>query len=122
MTESGNIKREKNMPHIVVEYSDNLANEIKSSKITALLHKAVVDSGLFAPDAVKARSIGYSDYVLTGDIKSFVHVTVSILGGRTVEQRKALNDSIFELVGKTIPNAEKVSADIREMDGAIYRK
>ncbi|MCE3231927.1 MAG: 5-carboxymethyl-2-hydroxymuconate isomerase [Rickettsiaceae bacterium] len=110
------------MPHIVIEYSDNLANEVKSTGLTKLLHQTVVDSGLFSPDAVKARSVAFSDYVLIEGAKDFIHVTVSILSGRTQQQRKDLNESVFQTVKKAIPTADKVSSDIREMDGAVYKK
>ena len=60
------------MPHIVIEYSENLDGEIKGAGLTKLLHKTVVDSGLFSPDAVKARSVFYSDYVLHADAESFI--------------------------------------------------
>jgi 5-carboxymethyl-2-hydroxymuconate isomerase len=115
------IIKENKMPHIVIEYSENLDNEVKGSKLTKLLHKTVVDSGLFSPEAVKARSIFYSDYVLT-EAESFIHVTVSILNGRTVEQRNTLNESVFRAIKKAIPNAQKVSSDIREMDSEVYKK
>lgn len=109
------------MPHIVIEYSENLDGEIKGAGLTKLLHKTVVDSGLFSPDAVKARSIFYSDFVLH-EAETFIHVTVSILGGRTVEQRKMLNEAVFTAIRNAIPSAEKVSSDIREMDVAVYKK
>jgi 5-carboxymethyl-2-hydroxymuconate isomerase len=109
------------MPHIVIEYSNNLDNDVKSSGLTKLLHKTVIDSGLFSPDAVKARSIFYSDYVLH-EAESFIHVTVSILNGRTVEQRNSLNESVFQAIKKAVPNAQKISSNIHEMDGAVYKK
>lgn len=110
------------MPHIVIEYSDNLSKQIKSSKATALAHKAVVDSGLFSPEAVKARSLAYDDYVLHNEAKSFLHVTISILTGRNEEERKALSGVVFKTISNAIPDADKVSVNIHEMDKASYTK
>lgn len=110
------------MPHIVVEYSHNIENLVKSENITKQLHAVVVDSGLFSPDAVKARAIGYHDYILPNGAENFVHVTTSILSGRTVEQRLELNASIFTCLKKLLPNVDKLSCDMREMDAQTYRK
>ena len=110
------------MPHIVIEYSDNLNKDIKESGITKKLHKTVVDSELFSPEAVKARSVGYSDYVLPEGSKSFIHVTVSILDGRTTGQKASLSNSVFDTAKKSIPSCDKLSVDIHEMETESYRK
>jgi len=110
------------MPHIVIEYSDNLKTDLETSELTKKLHKAVVEFGLFEPASVKARSLEYSDFVLTGAASSFIHVTVSILSGRTVEQRNALNDAVFKVISTAVPAAEKISSDIREMNAETYKK
>ena len=89
------------MPHIVIEYSNNIDNLVKNTNLVKTLHKVVTDSGLFAPEAVKARALIYNDYVLHGTSTSFIHVTTSILGGRTLSQRIELNEKIFQ----TIKNA-----------------
>lgn len=109
------------MPHIVVEYSANLEKEIAASELTQKLHKTVVDSGIFSPDAVKARSVKYDDFVLTS-AKSFIHITTAILTGRSVEQRAALSGAIFKTVKENVPQAEKISSHIREMCAETYRK
>jgi 5-carboxymethyl-2-hydroxymuconate isomerase len=110
------------MPHIVVEYSNNIGNLVQNSNLLKTIHKVVTDSGLFAPEAVKARALVYSDYVLHGISESFIHVTTSILAGRTLNQRSELNEKIFQTIKNSVPEAEKVSSDIREMDATVYRK
>jgi 5-carboxymethyl-2-hydroxymuconate isomerase len=110
------------MPHIVVEYSDNIEKDIEGSRITEKLHAAVVNSGFFSPEAVKARAVGYSNYVLPEGAEDFVHITTSILTGRTEEQRKALNDAIFSTAKEAMPEVQKLSSNIHEMDKDIYRK
>jgi len=110
------------MPHIVIEYSDNLKSEIKDSDISKKLHKTVIDSGLFSPEAVKARSIGYSDYVLPDGSKSFIHVTVSILDGRTTGQKASLSNNVFNTAKNAVKSCDKLSVDIHEMETESYRK
>ncbi len=110
------------MPHIVIEYSDNLQKEIKDSGITKKLHKTVIDSSLFSPEAVKARSISYNDYILPEGSKSFIHITVSILEGRSTGQKASLSNSIFDVAKKSISSCDKLSVDIHEMETESYRK
>ena len=109
------------MPHIVVEYSENMDDRIRSSALLSALHEHVVASGLFAPEAVKARATLFRDFVLTPPARSFVHVTVSILRGRPEDARVTLRDGLFELLSNLVP-ADRISCEIREMDPATYRK
>jgi 5-carboxymethyl-2-hydroxymuconate isomerase len=109
------------MPHIVIEYSDNLKTKVKESEITKKLHKTVIDSGLFSPEAVKARSVSYSDYVLPEGSKSFIHITVSILEGRSTGQKASLSNNVFNTAKKAV-TCDKLSVDINEMETETYRK
>ena len=110
------------MPHIVIEHSDNLTNQIKESAISKATYQVVVDSGLFSPEAVKARSVVYSDYVLPENAENFIHITVSILGGRDVVTRKELGDAVFSAARVCVPECEKLSVNIHEMSKDTYNK
>ena len=110
------------MPHLVIEYSENLRERVKETQLLKTLHTLVVDSGLFAPSAVKGRSLAYSDYVLPEGANSFIHITLSILAGRTLEQRVALNEKLFQTVHSLIGNVDKLSCNLHEMDKDTYRK
>lgn len=110
------------MPHIVVEYSENLKADVKSSDLLAKLFKVVFDAGVFSADAIKARGIAYSDYVMLEGYNSFIHVTTSILAGRDVAIRSALSDAILEATKEAVPAAEKISSNIHEMAAETYRK
>ena len=110
------------MPHIVAEYSDNLHAAIAEAELLIHLRQTVIDSGLFSPGAVKARGISYDHYVLPEEAENFIHICVSILDGRSTEQREKLSQSVFRAVKEILPQAEKVSVDIHEMKAQTYRK
>jgi 5-carboxymethyl-2-hydroxymuconate isomerase len=110
------------MPHIVIEYSDNLQSHIKGTELMAQSHKIVVDSELFNPDDVKARSICYDDYYMTAGVDNFVHITISILEGRPTDKKHALSKAVFDNAKTLLPMADKVSVDIIDMDKATYQK
>ena len=110
------------MPHIVVEYSRNLQHSVKDNHLLKELHKVVIESDLFSPEAVKARAVAYDDYVMTTPYDSFAHVNISILNGRPLEARKALLESVYAMARGLLPKADKISVNIHEMDADTYKK
>ena len=110
------------MPHIVVEYSENLNTPMRESEVLKALFHVVVDSGLFVPDAVKARAMPYAHYQLPDGGDRFAHVAVSILGGRTEEQRAVLSRAVFNAAQAKLPSDVKLSVNIHEMERTTYVK
>ena len=110
------------MPHIVMEHSDNLTQAVKDTQLLKALHQQVVDSGLFSPEAVKARSMAYSDYVLPDGGEQFAHITCAILDGRNEAQRMALSEALFFCAKDHLPDGVKLSVNIHEMNKATYKK
>lgn len=110
------------MPHILLEYSKNLKPTIKKNNVLQELHKAVVESNLFSPEAVKARSTSYKNIVLHDGFDSFVHITISILNNKTLEQRQKLSKDIFNLAQELVIECDKISVDIHEMNIETYSK
>lgn len=110
------------MPHIVVEYSENLNTPMRESEVLKALFHTVVDSGLFAPEAVKARAMPYAQYQLPDGGDRFAHITVSILAGRTEQQRAGLSQAVFEAAMAKLPSDVKLSVNIHEMCKETYKK
>jgi 5-carboxymethyl-2-hydroxymuconate isomerase len=110
------------MPHCIVEYSKELERQIHPSALMAAAYQGAVKSGLFAEENIKSRAIAYSIFQ-TGDKKpDFIHVTLRIFSGRTLEQRKALSHQVmaeFEVL--PLP-ALTVTIDICEMVKETYTK
>jgi 5-carboxymethyl-2-hydroxymuconate isomerase len=110
------------MPHIVIEHSDNLEIEVRSHKLVRELHSVVTRSGLFDPQAVKARSLSFDSYVLPEGAENFLHVTVSILSGRSEAERKKLSSQLFARVKELIPSVDRLSVNIHDMCLETYSK
>lgn len=112
------------MPHVVIEYSDNLASDVKEADLVEILHHAIGQCGLFKPDDIKTRAYAASDFLVgeNGRDGSFVHLTVSIKSGRTPEQRQALAATLLDMLKAHIAVAEQLTVDIRELDATIYQK
>jgi 5-carboxymethyl-2-hydroxymuconate isomerase len=110
------------MPHLVMEYSQSLQDNINIPDLLTQLHGVVLQSELFAPQAVKARAMPYSDSVLHADYNSFMHLSCSILAGRSEEQRLALSNALFDCAKPQLPQDCALSINIHEMNTATYRK
>jgi len=114
------------MPHAVIEFSANLTEVVQATKATAAVHQAMIASGLFAvPADIKTRAYAAQDF-LVGELGqqqgSFVHVTISLLEGRTIAQKQALTDLVRNALQQLLPTVEQLSVDIRDMTKDTYRK
>ncbi len=89
------------MPHIIVEYTDNLKND---ANIPSLLEKIngvlIARSPLFPTGGIRSRAIELQDYrVADGqEDDAFVHVTLKIGAGRSQEDKKSVCDELFETI------------------------
>lgn len=110
------------MPHLLLEYSKNLTTHVYDTELLKQLHKTVETSGIFDNSSLKSRSYGYDEVYITGNNESFLHITLTMLSGRTIETRKALSESIFKITKALVPYTDKISVEIREMDTETYQK
>lgn len=114
------------MPHLIVEYSENLAEGFKQSKILEKAHSALMASGVFNPGDLKSRSIMLSDYLVGEEPakeKGFVHAVIYLLEGRTVEQKSALTNAVMKVLEESFSGQSvQLSVDIRDMLRETYRK
>jgi 5-carboxymethyl-2-hydroxymuconate isomerase len=89
------------MPHLIVEHTDNLADE---AAIPDLLRKAnavlIAQSGVFPIGGIRSRAIRLTDYCVADGAAddAFVHLTLKIGAGRTAEQKQAAGDALFAMV------------------------
>ena len=108
------------MPHCIVEHSASLNSEL----ILPLVFSGAIESGLFEIDGsdIKVRAIVYHSY-LTGPEKSdFIHVTLRILSGRTVEQKKMLSNSVLSQLQKLELRVCSLTVEVLDIERASYSK
>lgn len=112
------------MPHVIIEYSQNIHDAVQAAKISVLAHEMLVQSQLFSIADIKTRSYVAQDYLVAdkGLAGSFLHVSVYILEGRPVEKKQALSEALRDMLVSTLPQVDQVSVDIRDLERAIYRK
>jgi 5-carboxymethyl-2-hydroxymuconate isomerase len=86
------------VPHINIEYSANLESEIDFVEFCTALRTAAMETGLFPLTGVRIRAFR-CDHALIADgnpENSFVDMSVRLRGGRTLEDRQAATQSIFD--------------------------
>jgi 5-carboxymethyl-2-hydroxymuconate isomerase len=112
------------MPHVVIEYTKSLEFDIRDRSLMIKLHQIMIDSGLFNPDDIKTRAYVTDDFLIGNKQEngSFIHVTISILTGRTVEQRQTLSDNILKVIQEPFNYVDQITVNIDEMNRDTYRK
>ncbi len=111
------------MPHILVEYSSNIAPRVEVAGLIGALHGAVVESGLFEPAAVRTRALPRDLYLVADGAPDnvFLHITARIRAGRSIENRRSLGESLLEAAKTAIsalPPSTPIalSVEVHEID------
>jgi 5-carboxymethyl-2-hydroxymuconate isomerase len=88
------------MPHIIVEYSDNLTASIVMPLLLEKLAKKAVETGAFPLGGVRVRAHRCEDYVVADNLpeNAFVHVWVRIGTGRDLATRKQAGQALFDVL------------------------
>jgi 5-carboxymethyl-2-hydroxymuconate isomerase len=112
------------MPHAIIEYSGNIEEDVLSVDLCDLVHGLLIECGLFNVDDIKTRSYVADDFMVgeKGQDGSFIHVTISLLEGRTSQQKKTLAQTILDSIAEAVEEADSISVDVREMAKEIYVK
>jgi 5-carboxymethyl-2-hydroxymuconate isomerase len=122
--------RKAAMPHIVVEYSANLENQIDILKLVEEVHEAALQTGDFETAAVRTRASRREYYAIADRHRdnAFVAIWVRIAPGRSPERRKAIGQKIFDAACQSLQEIyEKtpigISLEVQEIDStAAFRK
>lgn len=112
------------MPHLTLEYSDNLNFDIQP--LLARLHAELAATGAINLRGIKSRAIRHTEYrIADGNPDyAFVHVNLLIREGRPVEVQKDAAQRVLDVLRETFGDRfEKsylsLSVDIKEMRDGI---
>lgn len=110
------------MPHFVVEYARRMEETVSLGRVMDITYAAGARSGVMTPSDIKVRAIPYEHFLMADGTGSFLHVTVSLLAGRTVEQKEHLGICVRDDLAAAFPEVGSISVDIRDMDPVAYKK
>ena len=110
------------MPHCVIEYSSEVAEQVSIDTLMAAVHDAAFSSGLFPEYDIKTRAMAF-DYFRTGQANDgFVHVNLHLLSGRDDAQKSDLSEKVLAAIEPLLPQVASVGVEIIDMHRTSYRK
>ena len=85
------------MPHLIVEYSANIARDIDIPRLVSVIHAAALETGVFPIGGLRTRAQRRDHYVIADGHpdNAFIHVQARIGAGRTPEVRQNAAEHIF---------------------------
>ncbi|MGA7805222.1 hypothetical protein [Bradyrhizobium sp.] len=111
------------MPHVVVEYSENLARSVDISELIKLVHETLVATNAFPLEAIRTRGAARRDVrIADGDPRNaFVAIVGRIAPGRSQQLRHDLGKTLFEAVRRHLIDAcaaipLSITVELQEID------
>ena len=111
------------MPHCYIEYTADTG--ISTSELLSTAHTAMIASGLFGTNDIKTRANVVTDYIM-GELEQnkggFIHITIRLLSGRTIEQKQALTHDMAQALRARLPALPSITVDIIDIVRETYAK
>ncbi|NWF38342.1 5-carboxymethyl-2-hydroxymuconate Delta-isomerase [Mariprofundus sp. NF] len=110
------------MPHIIVEYQQELAGDSEIDALLMNIHRSISESGLFKADQIKTRAYPFRSFTNAGGNSPYIHIQARIKSGRDAENKKRLGEVVLSgLTALHIP-ASVITVEIIDMDRDSYGK
>ena len=113
------------MPHVIVEYSRNLEEDVAPVALLRGLHDAVVATKVFPLGGVRVRAAPRDHYIIAdgNPTHAFVAVTLRMGRGRDEATRKRVADTLMAALDAATAHAFaqrglSLSVEIQEIDEA----
>jgi 5-carboxymethyl-2-hydroxymuconate isomerase len=117
------------MPHLIVEYSANIEEDLQLPELLTRLRDCAVATGVFPLGGIRLRGARRDHYLIAdGDpTNAFVHLTARIGQGRTLEVRESVVQALFDVLCSHLDElyAQRglgISIEIQEIDAATSLK
>jgi len=117
------------MPHIILEYSANVVDEIEERALLRDLNRELTEAGPFRLEDVKSRVYRTEHFSVAGgdEREAFAHLALYILEGRDAETRRAAGERMLDVLQRAFARslAElrcQLTVEIREMARDNYFK
>ncbi len=110
------------MPHIIVEYQEDLADDAKIDALLRTIHQSVSDSGLFKADQIKTRAYPFRTFTNAGGSSPYIHIQARIKLGRDADNKKRLGEVILSGLSRLNIPASVITVEIIDMDRDSYGK
>ncbi|MCY1395130.1 5-carboxymethyl-2-hydroxymuconate Delta-isomerase [compost metagenome] len=116
------------MPHLHLEYTNNLP-ELDADKVLLRLNHTLAASGQFTSEVdIKSRAVQVGVFRIGTALaeRAFVHVKLAILSGRSPEVKKQVSDSLLAALNEAVPWPQgldvQLCVEILDIDRDSYSK
>ena len=114
------------MPHIIIEHSSNIDNKNDIIKLLPIIHDLLVSEISANINACKSRVYELDNYLVADNIKkSFIHITIKIMSGRSEEQKNNFGNILLKKLNdffKDLPNLSNLSISLEIAELQNYFK
>lgn len=88
------------MPHFIAECTDNIREQADLSALFAQVNEALAATGIFPIGGIRSRAIWLDTWQMADGKHdyAFVHMTLKIGTGRSLESRQEVGGMLFELI------------------------
>ncbi len=111
------------MPHCIIEHSDDVLKSVTQRQLIDSVLTGTKKSELFELDHIKLRTQSY-EYYQKGEVEQdgFIHISLRILQGRTIQQRKDLSEKVLSEIENLALQNITITVEIIEMETSSYSK
>lgn len=115
------------MPHLILECSDKIASEIHFRSMFDHLHHYLADNLPTQITSCKSRIRIYDHYFIGDDFENnlFMHLTLKILPGRTIETKnkvcKDIQNYLKSLLKDKITEKTSISIELLELSSFYFK-
>ncbi len=112
------------MPHLVMEYSVPVSERVNLDLLLEALHQYLVKSGEFSPAQIKSRAYACNQWLIgeQNDKDNFIHLTLSLLEGRSLETKKQLSQSLLAILNQHASVLSSLTVEVREIEKGCYAR
>lgn len=110
------------MPHIIVEYSEQLLDDAKVHIMLQTIHSSIADSGLFKANQIKTRAYSFKEFTNAGGSDPYIHIQARIKLGRDADNKKRLGEAILTGFKALNIQASVITVEVIDMDRDSYGK
>jgi 5-carboxymethyl-2-hydroxymuconate isomerase len=116
------------MPHLILEYSKNIDDELNFEPLFLTLHKILEEKLPTDISSCKSRCIS-QEFFFIGDChvkNAFAHLTIKILAGRSDENKNRLGNEILTVMRNFFKSHKsnltlKLSVEVMELDKHYFK-
>lgn len=110
------------MPHLIIEFSQDLAEAEQVEAMLDAVHQAAAGTGLFEVGHIRVRAVPVAYYRVGGEREPFIHVQCRIHAGRSEAQKRQLSEAVLAAIREQGWPAKVMTVEVVEMDRSTYAK